>query len=108
MEICYDICFSNEGTVFDQKCFRVLQKVEETGSLNKAAKELQLPYCSVFKIVKKSEEKFGFTLLERKTGGSGGGGSQLTPQAREFMARYKSFNNELLEGIRHIQEKHFG
>ncbi|OPX93219.1 MAG: Bacterial regulatory helix-turn-helix protein, lysR family [Syntrophorhabdus sp. PtaU1.Bin002] len=104
MEINYDIWFSNEGKVFDEKCFAILQAVEETGSLNKAAQEMNLPYCSVFRIVRRGEEKLGFTLLERRRGGSRGGGSRLTPKAKEFMARYKSFNDDVSETVRHIRE----
>jgi molybdenum-dependent DNA-binding transcriptional regulator ModE len=55
VEIYYDVRFSNEGKVFDENCFRILCAVEETGSLNRAAKEVHLTYCVALKIMKKSK-----------------------------------------------------
>ena len=38
-----------------------------------------------------AERAFGFALTERTVGGSGGGGSQLTAEARELIERYRAF-----------------
>ncbi len=107
MKIHYNIWFDNEERAFDETCFKILEAVEETGSLNKAAMELHMTYCLAVNIMKKSEEELGFALLERKTGGHGGGGSSLTPRAKIFMARYRAFTEEVVEGVRRIQKKHF-
>lgn len=106
MEIQCDIWLDNGGRAFSDECFRLLQAVEETGSLSKAALEMNLPHCSASRIVRRSEEKLGFTLLERRRGGSGGGGSWLTPKAKEFLARYKSFRDEISGTISSISTKH--
>lgn len=108
MEIYYDIRFCNEGKMFDENCFRILCAVEKTGSLNQAAKEVCLTYCVALKIMKRNEQELGFALLERKKGGSEGGGSQLTPEAKKFMEQYRSFNKELAEAVRTIRDEHFG
>jgi len=54
------------------------------------------------------EQRLGFPLLVRKVGGVSGGGSQLTPEARNLMKRYEAFRREL-DGVLHeIYTKHFG
>jgi molybdate transport system regulatory protein len=108
MEVYCNIRFSDNGKVFEERCIRILKIVEETGSLNKAAKELDLPYCTAFRAIRKIEKEFGFTLLKRRTGGSAGGGSSLTLRGKAFMERYKPFSDELTEAVRAVREKYFG
>jgi molybdate transport system regulatory protein len=54
------------------------------------------------------EKRLGFSLLERKVGGVSGGGSHLTPEAREFMKRYEAFRREVEGALQSIYTKHFG
>jgi molybdate transport system regulatory protein len=108
MEVHCDIWLDKDGKAFGEKCFRILEAVEATGSISRATAELNLSYVGVLNILETCEERLGFALLERKKGGSSGGGSRLTPRARALMKGYKSFNEELLESITHIRGKHFG
>lgn len=107
MEIEYDVWFDNNGKAFGEGCFRLLEAVEKTGSLNKAAADVNLSFCGAFRTLQKSEKRLGFALLERKIGGISGGGSCLTPQAKILVAQYRQFNDELSETVRHIFKKHF-
>ena len=107
MKIQYDIWLDNDGKAFGEGCFRLLETVERTGSLNKAALELNLSYGCVMKTLQKCEKKLGFALLERTIGGSSGGGSCLTPRARILLAKYKLFHDELSETISQICRKYF-
>ena len=52
MEIHYKTWLDNDGKAFGQKCFRILQAVEEMGSLSKASASVDLTYCTTFNIVK--------------------------------------------------------
>ncbi len=107
MEIGYDIWFDKNGKAFGEECLRLLEAVERTGSLNKAANDVNLSFCSALRTLQKSEERLGFPLLERKIGGVSGGGSRLTPEAKVFVEKYKRFNDDLSEAIRDIFKKHF-
>jgi molybdate transport system regulatory protein len=106
MEIRYDAWLDNDGKAFGEECFRLLEAVEKTGSLNRAAADMNLSYGCVLTILQKSEERLGFALLERRAGGASGGGSRLTSRAKMLMTRYKSFNDEIQEAIRSIYRKH--
>jgi len=107
MEIEYDIWFDEEGKAFGDECFRLLEAVDKTGSLNKAAAAVDVSYCHAFKTLQKSEERLGFTLLERQIGGCSGGGSTLTPQARVLLKKYRDLAKDLSETIDHIFRRHF-
>jgi molybdate transport system regulatory protein len=49
------------------------------------------------------EERLGFKLIERQTGGRNGGGAILTEGAREFLKKYGALEH----GIREIVDKKF-
>jgi molybdate transport system regulatory protein len=49
------------------------------------------------------EERLGFKLIERQTGGKNGGGATLTEEARKFLKKYE----ELEMGIREIVDERF-
>jgi molybdate transport system regulatory protein len=108
MEVQCDVWLDNDGKAFGEECFRLLEAVEATGSLNKAAVEMNLSYGCALKVLQRSEKRLGFARLDRTIGGSSGGGSRLTPEARELMSRYRLFSEELLGTMSHIYRKHFG
>jgi molybdate transport system regulatory protein len=53
------------------------------------------------------EQRLGFILLDRKVGGRSGGGSRITPRAKELMQNYGKFRGEAEEAIERIFQKHF-
>jgi molybdate transport system regulatory protein len=69
--------------------YRLLVAVAQSGSINAAARELGLSYRKVWTQLQAMEETTPFPLLERRTGGKGGGASQLTTAAFELMERYE-------------------
>ncbi len=103
MEVHFDLWLDNDGKAFGEECLRLLEAVDRTGSLRKAATEINLSYRTAFNMLKESEERLGFALVERKIGGLSGGGSRLTSPARELMTRYTLFIDEMLAIIRHME-----
>lgn len=79
----------NADVVFGAGRLRILDAIERHGSLHAAAPELRMSYRAVWGKVKATEERLGKTLVTRKTGGPGGGGSELTPFARELVERFR-------------------
>lgn len=65
----------------------LLRAVEEAGSLNAAAESLGRSYSRVQKRVAALESELG-SLAERRRGGAGGGGSQLTDTGRDVLAQF--------------------
>lgn len=108
MKIMYRVWLDCDGKAFGEGPDRLLQKVETTGSLHKAAAELNMSYRKAWLMLQAIEKRLGFPLLERKTGGAYGGGSRLTPEARDLMKRYEAFRQEIEEKLQTIWAKHFG
>ena len=97
-----------EGKAFGEGPDKLLEKVEATGSLHKAAADLNMSYRKAWLMFQAIEQRLGFPLLEQKVGGFAGGGSRLTPQARDLMKRYAAFRKEVEEALQSIFAKHFG
>ncbi len=70
---------------------RLLVAVAEQGSLKAGARAVGLSYRVAWDRLKKAEKGLGFPLLERFSGGEGGGGSTFTPEASELVERYRRF-----------------
>lgn len=73
----------------------LLQKVEEYGSLKKAAESMSLSYHKALHMIKAAEAGFGCSLVVKKIGGERGGGSVLTDQARAILRTYQTFETRL-------------
>ena len=108
MKIMYKVWLDCDGKAFGEGPDRLLQRVETTGSLHKAAAEMKMSYRKAWLMLRAMEQRLGFPLLERKVGGVSGGGSQLTPAAREIMKRYEAFRKEVEGTLQEIYTRHFG
>ncbi|WP_280586823.1 TOBE domain-containing protein [Halorubrum sp. Boch-26] len=72
---------------FDGRDAALLRAVHEAGSVAGAAAELGRSRARALSRIESLEEAFG-RLVERRRGGSGGGGSRLTDAGRELLDRY--------------------
>lgn len=81
----------------------LLQAIDKYGSLNQAAKEVNISYRKAWSYVKAMEQRLGIRLVERQAGGRNGGGATLTEEAREFLRRYE----EMEEGVREFVDERF-
>ncbi len=108
LKIAYKVWLDCDGKAFGEGPDRLLQRVESTGSLHKAAADMKMSYRKAWLMLQGVERRLGFALLERKVGGVSGGGSLLTPEARVFMKRYEAFRREIEESLQEICRKHFG
>lgn len=76
---------------FGKGVVELCERVAETGSLNRAAKEMGMAYSKAWRIVKNSEEKLGVSLFVRQ----GARGSCLTKEAYALMAIYHRIEQEI-------------
>lgn len=75
--------------VFGSGRLRILNAIEEHGSILAASKELHMSYRAVWGKIKATEERLGQSLLSKRAGGAQGGGSELTPLGRALVERFK-------------------
>ena len=104
MEIKSKIWIESEGKpVFGRGRRFLLEAIDKYGSINQAAKEINISYRKAWGYIKAMEERLGFKLIERQTGGKNGGGATLTEEAKKFLTNYE----ELEMGIREIVDAKF-
>jgi molybdate transport system regulatory protein len=94
--------------VFGGGRFALLVAVRRTGSLNRAAHDLEMSYRAAWRKVRECETRLGFPLLEGSAGGRGGGGSKLTVRGERLLAAYERFESELTEQSERLFRKHLG
>lgn len=107
LELKYKIWLEQNGKVFGKGPYELLRGVRDKGSLSEAAKSMDMSYNKAFNLVKDIEKRLGFGLICSKTGGTGGGGSELTVEAEELMAKYEVFAKECEDSLDKIFEKYF-
>ncbi len=75
--------------------YRLLAAIDRSGSINAAAKELGISYRKAWSQLDAMEEHAPFRLLERQTGGKGGGSTRLTPAARELLQNFRELRGQV-------------
>lgn len=70
----------------------LLKQIEIHGSLNKAAKEMKMSYKAAWDRINSMNALASYPLVERTTGGKGGGGTILTPYAHEQIKLFERFD----------------
>lgn len=84
-----------EDKVFGPGVERLLLGIREKGSLNSACQAMGMSYTKGWRILKNTERQLGFELVKRRTGGSGGGSSELTDRGEHFLEDYRDMCREL-------------
>ena len=92
---------------FGPGVIRILELVQENGSLSESYRAMGLSSSKGWRIIKRAEEDLGFDLLESFSGGKGGGQSRLSERGRELLNNYNNFSKELNELSRELFKKHF-
>ncbi|MBF0529087.1 MAG: molybdopterin-guanine dinucleotide biosynthesis protein MobB [Deltaproteobacteria bacterium] len=94
--------------VFGEGRRRILELIDEVGSMQAAAKILNMSYRGVWARVKATEQRLGIKLVETTVGRSKDHGSRLTPEARKLLQDYKilnhkgvTFMNDLFQEVMH-------
>ena len=84
----------------DARFFALLEALEATGSINKAARTTGLSYRGAWLMLETACNLANVPLLETATGGSGGGGTRLTGAARDLLAAWRTLQHEQREFLR--------
>jgi len=86
----------------------LLEAVERSGSISAAANAMGIQYRLAWNRIHEMEERLGLPLVQTTVGGKGGGGAQLTPEARiivqHLRAMFAAIDAEVQEqGAVHLQ-----
>ena len=86
----------------------LLETIDAHGSLSRAAEMLDIPYRTAWERVKATEGEVGFRLLDSESGGADGGGSRLTPEARDLCRRFRRVSGGIQEVVSRRFAAEFG
>ncbi len=81
--------------VFGHGRLRILKAIQKEGSIHAAAKELKMGYRAVWARIHTTEERLGVQLLEKRIGGTEGGGSTLTPLAEKLVHSFTRLQQDI-------------
>lgn len=94
MKIKSSIWFENEGKAFFGKGrIELLEQIEKTGSISKAAKAMKMSYKAAWDAVNEMNSLSSEPIVERETGGKGGGGTRLTEKGKEYIRIFKEIDS---------------
>lgn len=85
----------------------LLEHIHSTGSISAAAKVMKMSYKAAWDAIDAINKLSEEPLLERSTGGKGGGGTKLTPAALAYITMYKEMEQAqslFLEAIEHFAD----
>jgi molybdate transport system regulatory protein len=89
---CNGTCFFGPGPV------ELLKNIDETGSINKAAKKMKMSYKKAWELIHTLNEQTPKPVVILQSGGENGGGSIITEEAKELIKyhgnlreRFKTF-----------------
>jgi molybdate transport system regulatory protein len=87
---------------------RLLQSIDELGSLRQAAAAFDMSYRNAWGYLRDLEAAAGFRFVERGPGGRARSGLRLTAAGREFLTRYRTFQRGLDAAARREFARAFG
>jgi molybdate transport system regulatory protein len=108
MRIGYKVWLDNDGKAFGKGPNELLKRVEATKALRQAAAQMDMSYSKAWKLINDMEKRLGFPLLERAVGGLAGGGSKLTPRAKELLNQYDKLEQDVQKAMVKIYRNRFG
>ena len=73
-----------------------LEMLDKTGSIRTACECVSVSYSKGWRLLNDMERELGWPLVNRSTGGTGGGGASLTERGRELLEDYRRYREKLI------------
>ena len=92
----YRLKFDDKIILLNKKKFKLLEYIDECGSITKAAKKGNIPYRSALKYIEEIERESNRSIVSTQRGGKGGGGeSKLTIGGKSLLKEYRKVESIL-------------
>ncbi len=83
--------------VLGQGRIRMLETIDQTGSINAAAKAMGISYKAIWERLKLTEQRLGKVLVIRKKGGAAGGTSKLSDYAYQLIESFNELQKDVVK-----------
>ena len=85
---------------FGRGCVKLLRLIEQTGSINKAAKEMGMSYKKAWEMINELNTQAAKPLVITQAGGEKGGGSIITEETKTLIAYHKKSRERFLSFLK--------
>jgi Uncharacterized MobA-related protein len=96
-----------ENIFFDARLKLLMFLIEDLGSIRQACDHMGLSYQKAWDMVNQLEQEIGYSVVERRHGGSRGRRTMLTERGRQLMHAYQRFEREIRTYARQSFEEIF-
>ena len=93
-----------EGVFGDGK-WRLLEAIDQTGSLSAASELLRISYRKAWGDLNKAQDALNVSLVEKRRGGNIGGRTTLTSEGKQWVRAYSMFRADVEKAIGKAYEK---
>lgn len=96
MEVKSKVWLEKKGKLFfGTGRLMLLKAVKESGSINKAARKMNMSYRRAWSQISSAEDSLGMPLLIKNKGGKDGGGAILTDFAKELLKKFEKLEQQV-------------
>lgn len=96
-----------KGRALGPGVVQLLEGIRQYGSLQGAARSMEMSYTKAWTILKHAERIWGFPLTRRYIGGKEGGRSVLTPEAETLLTKFQLLTEAVNQTAEREFQKHF-
>ena len=86
----------------------LLEAIAQTGSITQAAKAVGISYKTAWDTVDQMNQMAGEPLVQRVTGGKGGGGTRLTQRGQQLVQNFRQIEAEHLRFLASLEQQATG
>ena len=97
MTIFTKVVVGRDGAEFGPGTSRLLELIDQYGSVRHAAEAMEISYGKTWKIIREVEDALGEQVVSRQQGGPKGGSAVVTEAGHELIGRYDRLNADIKE-----------
>lgn len=86
----------NDDTYVGIGRITLLEKIQQLGSINAAAKDMQMSYKKAWRLIEEMNQFFDEPLVVKEQGGKSGGGTQLTEKGKNLVKEFRRIEKGLV------------
>lgn len=101
------VSLEKENTFFNARLKLLLYLIESTSSVSQSCRLMALSIGKAWNMINHLEKELGYSVVDRRQGGSHGGKTRLTEKGKALLLTYQTFEDDLLRFARSDFEKLF-
>lgn len=97
--------YSEEEKLLGKGRVELLERINQTGSISSAAKEMKMAYRQAWQMVEEMNERSKSPLVEKQLGGKSGGGTIVTEAGIKAIETFHELENKVAAFIKEETKK---